>query len=214
MEAKLEASSRRDRNKDRNRREILAAALDVFAEKGYLQASIQEIADRADFAVSTIYSLFENKEDLYNKVSADVGKRCGEIFDSAMAEGSDEYEKLVNFARAKGETFRASPGGTRMLENEYHDALERGVEPPADGIGHIYDRFMLRIRDLFKTGIESGLFADGDPELLATTLDNATNALLRLSRAQPEKFSYEDRVDEVISIFFGSVLLKERAANG
>ena len=208
VEAKLEASSRRDRNKDKNRREILAAALEVFAEKGYLQASIQEIADRADFAVSTIYALFKNKEDLYNKVSADVGKRCGDIFDRAMAEGTDDYEKLVNFARAKGETFRESPDGTRMLENEYHDVLERGIKPPPDGIGHIYDLFMLRIRDLFTSGISSGLFAAGDPELLATTLDSATNALLRLSRAEPDKFPYDERVEEIIEIFFGSVLVK------
>ncbi|MFM1918768.1 MAG: hypothetical protein RLZZ303_402, partial [Candidatus Hydrogenedentota bacterium] len=77
--------SRRDRNKLRNQQEILEAALGVFAEKGYRDASMQEIADRADFAVSTLYALFENKEDLYRRVSVDIGRRTGQIFEAAMA---------------------------------------------------------------------------------------------------------------------------------
>ncbi len=95
MEAKAQELSRRDRNKLKNRTEILEAALSVFAEKGYHQASIQEIADRADFAVSTLYALFENKEDLYRKVSVDVGKRSGEIFDKKSdADSEVDPEKL------------------------------------------------------------------------------------------------------------------------
>ena len=208
MEAK--ELTRRDRNKLRNRSEILEAALSVFAEKGYRQASIQEIADRADFAVSTLYALFENKEDLYRQVTVDVAKRCGDIFDRAMDQGEDEYEKLVNFARAKGETFRESPDGTRMLDNEIHGFLQGGVDPPSEGILQIYNRFMERIRGLLESGIANGLFIDHDAELLAISLDSVTNALLRRSRENPDAYAYEERVDEVIDIFFGSVLTNPR----
>ena len=210
METRSEELTRRDRNKLKHRREILEAALAVFAEKGYHQASIQEIADRADFAVSTIYSLFENKEDVYHKVSVDVAKRCGDIFDRAMAQGANEYEKLVNFSRAKGEAFRESPDGVRMLDNEVHGYLQGAAAlTPEDGIRQIYERFMLRIQDLFESGIANGWFVKKDPALLAITLDSMTNALLRLWRAEPETFSYEDRAEEVIGIFFGPVLLRE-----
>ena len=205
MEARAEDLTRRDRNKLRNRTEILEAAVAVFAEKGYHQASIQEIADRADFAVSTLYALFEGKEDLYRQVTVDVAKRCGDIFDRAMDEGSNEYEKLVNFARAKGEAFRESPDGVRMLDNEVFGTLQ-GVETPSESISQIYDRFMVRIRDLFESGIENGLFVQHDPRLLATSLDSVTNALLRLSRAEPETYAYGERVNEVIDIFFTPVL--------
>jgi TetR/AcrR family transcriptional regulator len=198
--------TRRDRNKQRNRQEILSAAQAVFGDKGYHQASIQEIADRADFAVSTLYALFLNKEDLYHQASKDVGRRCGEIFDHAMAKGENEYQKLVNFARAKGDTFRESPDGVRMLEIE---SLRNPEESPLDGILRIYDRFLIRIRDLFESGIKKGLFADRDPMIMAITLDSATSELIKRSHTQPETFTYDDQIDELIAIFFEPLLLKK-----
>ena len=210
MEAAASELSRRDRNKQKNRREIIRAALSVFAEKGYDQASIQEIADRSDFAVSTLYGLFESKEDIYHKVSAYVGRTTGEIFDEAMGRGSDEYEKLVNFARAKGAVYKESPDGVRMLEHEQHHARLSGQPLPKNGIGEIYERFMQRIRDLFASGVQKGLFVDLDPAILATSLDSMTTALIRLTQDDPQQFSFEDRIDDVIAIFFGPVLVKKK----
>jgi AcrR family transcriptional regulator len=197
--------TRRERNKHRHRQEILAAALAVFAEKGYADASVQEIADRADFAVSTIYALFENKEDLYKQVSREVGRRAGEIFEAAMERGAGEYEKLVNYARAKGEAFRENPAGSQML---MHEQLRQRIAGdsalPKDGIGRIYARFMERIRALFESGIEKGLFVAGDPALMAGALDSMTHELIRLSLADA-KYYYDDHVDEVVKLFFGPV---------
>ena len=210
MEAAASELSRRDRNKQKNRREIIRAALSVFAEKGYDQASIQEIADRSDFAVSTLYGLFESKEDIYHKVSAYVGRTTGEILDEAMGRGSDEYEKLVNFARAKGAVYKESPDGVRMLEHEQHHARLSGQPLPKNGIGEIYERFMQRIRDLFASGVQKGLFVDLDPAILATSLDSMTTALIRLTQDDPQQFSFEDRIDDVIAIFFGPVLVKKK----
>lgn len=208
MEARASELTRRDRNKQKNRKEIVRAALEVFADKGYDQASIQEIADRADFAVSTLYGLFESKEDIYHTVSAYVGRTTGEIFDEAMDRGANEYEKLVNFARAKGAVYRKSPDGVRMLEHEQHNARLTGQPLPANGIGEIYERFMTRIRDLFASGVESGRFVDRDPTVLATSLDSMTTALIRLTQEDPDRYSFEDRIDETIAIFFGAVLAK------
>jgi len=43
---------------------ILEAALDVFAEKGFHESKISEIAKRADVGDGTIYLYFKNKDDL------------------------------------------------------------------------------------------------------------------------------------------------------
>lgn len=199
--------SRRDRNKQRNQKEILAAALAVFAEKGYRDASVQEIAERADFAVSTLYALFESKADLYRKVSVDIGRLTGAIFEDAMAAGADEYEKLVNCARVKGRICEETPAGVRMLENELQ-SLQRdpGEAHPEQGIGKIYERFLVRIQTLFADGIRRGLFVAGDPVLMALALDSSTNALMTLCRTHPERYTYDERVDEVLDLFFLPVL--------
>jgi AcrR family transcriptional regulator len=208
MKTAPETLTRRDRNKLRNRREILDAALEVFAAKGYQQASMQAIADRADFAVSTLYALFENKEDLYRKVSANVGRRCGEIFDAAMERGANPYEKLVNFARAKADIWRESPDGIRMLEHELHARMIGEGAAPPNGIAEIYDRFMLRIEDLFKQGVARGLFVDKSPKALAVALDSSTSLLMKKA-VQPDTTPPTiEELDEMIGIFFHPVLRK------
>src|SRR5660397_90232 len=46
---------RREREKLAQRQEMLAAALDLFSKKGYRNVSMHEIAEKAEFAVGTLY---------------------------------------------------------------------------------------------------------------------------------------------------------------
>ena len=48
--------------------QILAAALDIFSQKGYSAATVSEIARKANLAAGTIYLYFPNKRDLFIKV--------------------------------------------------------------------------------------------------------------------------------------------------
>jgi len=50
---------------DARREQILTAAADVFADKGYHRATIRDIARRAGIADGTIYNYFESKRDLF-----------------------------------------------------------------------------------------------------------------------------------------------------
>lgn len=57
--------SRREREQLMRRQAMLEAARAVFAEKGYRQATLEEIADRAEFGKGTLYNYFEGgKEEL------------------------------------------------------------------------------------------------------------------------------------------------------
>jgi TetR/AcrR family transcriptional regulator, fatty acid metabolism regulator protein len=56
--------SLRERQREERAALILGAAQDVFADKGYYDASIDEIAARAGIAKGTVYLHFASKEDL------------------------------------------------------------------------------------------------------------------------------------------------------
>jgi AcrR family transcriptional regulator len=53
-------------------REICAAALEVFAEKGFAAAKLDEIARRAGVSKGTLYLYFEDKEGLFRAVVRDT----------------------------------------------------------------------------------------------------------------------------------------------
>ncbi|MDL1898122.1 helix-turn-helix transcriptional regulator, partial [Anaerolineae bacterium CFX7] len=58
-------TQRRERERDARRQAILAQAKSVFAERGFLNATVEEIAERAELAVGTLYRYFQSKEEIY-----------------------------------------------------------------------------------------------------------------------------------------------------
>ena len=59
---------KRGRRKDARPSEIVAAALDVFAEKGFAATKTEDIAARAGVSKGTLYLYFPSKEDLLKAV--------------------------------------------------------------------------------------------------------------------------------------------------
>jgi AcrR family transcriptional regulator len=65
-------SSRRTRQAEQTRSEVLAAALELFNERGWAGTTLAAIAERAEVAVETIYSGFGSKKGLL-RAAMDVG---------------------------------------------------------------------------------------------------------------------------------------------
>jgi AcrR family transcriptional regulator len=55
---------RRVENKEKTRRTILRAALDLFAKQGFYQTTTKAISRKAGIAEGTLFNYFETKEDL------------------------------------------------------------------------------------------------------------------------------------------------------
>jgi AcrR family transcriptional regulator len=57
-------TGKRNRNKEKTKQAILAAALKLFAEKGFYNTSTRAISRKAGIAEGTLFNYFETKEDL------------------------------------------------------------------------------------------------------------------------------------------------------
>lgn len=60
--------SKKERLSEFNRNNILAAAKQLFLDKGITQTTMDDIAKTADYSKSTIYVYFENKEEIFNYI--------------------------------------------------------------------------------------------------------------------------------------------------
>ena len=119
---KNEKLPRREREKLRQRNEMLAAALELFSLKGYHNVSMHEIAEKAEFAIGTLYKFFQNKEDLYKAL---VLKLCDEheaAISRAIEGPDDEVERLRNYIRTKGDRFREKLPFVRLFLAERRGA--------------------------------------------------------------------------------------------
>ena len=76
-------------------REICAAALEVFAEKGFAAARLDEIARRAGVSKGTLYLYFEDKEQLFRAVVRDTVVPNVENLRSALIQTGLPFADLV-----------------------------------------------------------------------------------------------------------------------
>lgn len=56
------------RRKEARAKEILDAALDLFAERGFAATRLEDIAQKAGVSKGTLYLYFENKEDIFRSM--------------------------------------------------------------------------------------------------------------------------------------------------
>ncbi|MGQ9695534.1 MAG: TetR/AcrR family transcriptional regulator [Thermodesulfobacteriota bacterium] len=202
--------SRREREMRMRRQEILNAALELFSQKGYHNVSIQEVAEKAEFAIGTLYKFFKTKEDLYKALIMDQADRFHEAVTKAIAEAVDEIEKLRNYVRAKGEAFRANVSVVRLYFAETRGAsfnIKIGLEQK---IKERYQKFLYSLSDILEKGMKRKIFQRiADPYHLAVALDSLTNAFLYLWLEDPKTYPYPDDPDVILNILFKGLIRRE-----
>ena len=194
--------TRREREKIRHRGEVLEAALDLFSEKGFHNVSMHEIARRAEFAIGTLYSLFNNKEDLYKAIILDQSKRFHEALNEALDQGEKECDRLENYVRAKGQVFADNIKVVRLYFAETRGAsfnIKAGLDAE---IQEAYEQTLEHLAAIFESGIEKGIFASVGSYDLALALDSLTNTAMMLWMRNPEKHPYQQKMQPMMKILF------------
>jgi len=199
--------SRREREKLAQRREMLAAALELFSEKGYHNVSMQQIAEKAEFAIGTLYKFFNSKEDLYQALILEKHLKFHEALTKAVAEEDDEIEKLRKYVQAKGEVFRANVSMIRIYFAETQGARYNVMAGFNTEIRQRRSKFMQTLAGIFESGMKKKRFRRiADPHHLAIALDSISNAFLFLWLDEPERHPYPEDPDTVLNILFKGLL--------
>ena len=88
------ARTRREENSEATRQALLDAALELFTERGYAETSTEEIVKRARVTRGALYHHFEDKQDLFRAVVADLNERMSQAV-AAGAVGTDDVWSAV-----------------------------------------------------------------------------------------------------------------------
>jgi AcrR family transcriptional regulator len=83
------------RRKDARPGDIVAAALELFTEKGFAAARTEEIARRAGISKGTLYLYFETKEDLFRAVVREVVVPNVEAVSSTLLASEMPFDAMV-----------------------------------------------------------------------------------------------------------------------
>jgi len=199
-EAKL---TRRERDKARQHQEMLAAALDLFSEKGYHNVSMNEIAQKSEFAIGTLYKFFKNKEDLYKTLMLELVERFQAALQEVLEAKEDEIEKLRDYVRVKAEVFRANISVIRLYFAEAQGtSFNLGVGFDSK-IRTMQQAHLQALTAVFSAGMKRNQFKRiADPYFLAVALESITKAFLFLWLESPEQHPYPEDPDVILNIIF------------
>jgi AcrR family transcriptional regulator len=194
---------RRERERLRQRQEVLAAALELFSQKGYHNVSMQEIAEKAEFAIGTLYKFFQSKEELYKTI---IWERCDdfdEAFGQAMAKSDDEVEKLYSYVRLRSERFRDNLPVVRLFLAESRGISFNFKTGLNEELRSRYYDLLERLAAIFASGIEKKRFKKiAEPYFLAVALDSTIDASLLLWLDAPGRHPFPEAPETILDIFF------------
>jgi len=164
----------RTRRSQARRIEILKSAAAAFRRRGYHGASVDQIARALGMTKGNLYYYFRNKQDiLFGCHEYSLGVAL-DLVARVRAEPVPPDEQLR----------RLIAGFVRLIIDELHGtALTLELEAlPAPLLRRVVarrDRFDRGLREILQDGIDRGLFAPGDPKLLAFAIMGAMNWISR-----------------------------------
>lgn len=203
---------RKKREKEGRRQQILVASKQLFAERGFHQTTMEEIANAAELSPGTIYLYFKSKDELFAELSLGVisyfngrlekmlsneqmttEQKLGGVKDILQDICTFDSFILINTLKLQsGETLKKlSP----YLNNEIRKQSEKVAE---------------HLSGIFRDGTASGFFIDRKPNVIAAVLWGVFSGMVLLSEFQ-ESFTYKDTdlpqaIENAFDIFSRGIL--------
>lgn len=176
------------------RKAIIDAAITVFAEKGYNNTVVAEVAAVANVAAGTVYLYFENKEDLLYQSMQEMMRETLFRLKKKIAKEERAVDKLFQFFVKHMEFFTKDPNLTRFLVLELRQSKEFYNRYPNF---NPYAEYLEYIQSLIKQSIEEKTTLPYDPVSLSFLLVGVMDMMLTQWVINPEKINLEKLTGEV-----------------
>ena len=175
--------SRRERERQQRRNDIVEAAEVLFSEKGFKATTMQEVSERVELSKGTIYLYFKSKEELYLSVCVKGVAEFGEDLVAAAnaAGGLEEIIKAVYMAYIRHSLEK--PAIFRVLRDTFIEQVRQNLSRATiEEISGIIRSWLELESGLIEEGIERGVFRqDLDPYGFSLTAWRTSTGLIELA---------------------------------
>ena len=196
--------SRREREKNLHKREILDSALKLFSEKGFHDVSMQQIAEKSEFSVGTLYNFFESKDALFEELIKDSAQRIVHEFSQTLDGPGNERVRLAAFIRKQPEIQEKHGELIKLYVAEF------GIR--GSKLSRINDQTRLRemlnskLAQLIEEGMRKGLFRAVDPVIAAKALGSTLETLIFETTGHFSRDAITEMFNRVEQLFLDGLL--------
>ncbi len=181
-----------------NRERVLAAAREVFGERG-VDAEVREIAERAGVGIGTVYRNFPSKEALIDGLVNQFIAELRPVFDQALAT-DDPVAGITSLLRQAMISAEAFGNVLNLI------TLMAAERPQA--VDHARDVLMEQAIRICQRGADMGVFRDDlSPEFMTMFIEaSMPDTYIRLR----ETYSAEEACEGVVRMLVGAITTRPR----
>lgn len=189
-------------SRERRVSDIMAAARAVFRERGYEDAPLSEIAERANVVEGSIYRYFENKRDLLVKVIEDWYEGMLADYEEQLAGISGTRNRLRFMVWRHLKTIHDEPA----LCNLMFQFLRTGTDYSHTAVYELNRQYTRQTLDIVNDGIAAGELRDDLPlrlvrDIIYGCIEHRTWAYLR----GEGDFDPDATADAVVDLVMGGL---------
>ncbi|MRG96445.1 TetR family transcriptional regulator [Polyangium spumosum] len=182
-------------DKAERRLELLRAARDVFATKGYHAAKVDDIVARASVAKGTFYLYFPDKRSVFVELVDGLFSRLGSAILKVDVRADIEAQIKHNI-RGIVAVLLDDPALTQLLLS-----FAPGLDPAfAAKIRSFYDGVKTLLRLSLDEGQRLGIVAEGDTSIFATFTIGALKEIFTESTDRGQAWPREQLVDQLFGL--------------
>ncbi|MDF1611887.1 TetR/AcrR family transcriptional regulator [Stygiobacter electus] len=167
-------------------KDILEAAIKVFAEVGYHKAKIAKIAEVAEVAAGSVYLYFKDKEDILLKIFENIWRKLYTELKS-IKENDDisPFEKFDSMIDLIFDIYIENPNLALVFVNEQNH-IQRSAE---EYFTEYYEKFLNLGEEIIKEGIQKNQISSSvDIKILRYFIFGAIKTLLQHWAVDPKNY--------------------------
>jgi len=184
-------------------RNILDAAVKIFAKKGFFQARVSEIAREAGVADGTIYLYFQNKDDILISLFEDGMTRVIQNVKAEIEKETDPLMKIRSFARAHLALVEDNTDLAEIIQVE----LRQSTKFMKEYRNEKFFEYLDLISGIIKEGQERGLIRqDVEPGIFKRAFFGALDEMSRFwVLSMKPKFSVNAAAHQIAEFFIRGI---------
>ncbi len=185
------------------REAILRAAIKVFAQKGYFNSKVADIAGFAGIADGTVYLYFKSKDEILHSIF----DRAMEDFISEGKREIAEIEEPEKRLRRIAELHLEKLGADRDLAIVFQIELRGSTKFMEEFSAAGFADYLKIIQQTIEDGQKSGVFRkDLKPVVGAKILYGALDEMVTNWILSKKSYPLKPMANEVLKVFFGGVM--------
>lgn len=197
--------SRKERERLSRQEEILDAARQVFSERGFAKAKLDEIAEVAELGKGTIYNYFRSKEELFVRVIVRGIRRFQNYIEESIRCEPTPRDKIERFIDANLEFFEKNRQIFSILEVERNLLARSLSDEMFNQLCQLESEFLHYLAKLFSAGIRAGQFKKMNTTKMAQALFGLIHITMIHAIREPEKTNLRQDAKFLKQLFFNGI---------